>query len=115
MTDTNRRAARYVAQHAPGTPAERLELLAALGLVVAPGVHDEQGKWQVAPEDEPYLTGNDMAALGTVGASVLSGHVDHAMSADTKVRPAVSTAPPGLRNYEPTGPEPTLARRRGAA
>lgn len=104
IPDKYRLAARAVAVHAGGTPAERRELLDALGLL------DDDG--QVRPYVHRVEYGID-AFQGPGSAMGVQGHVDHAIAADTRRRPAdLSAVPPGLRDYTPEGPMPDKPRRR---
>lgn len=104
--DCNALAARYVARCGPGSPAQRRELLDMLGLLAGDGR-------SVLPQPRPRATNLGLDDLaGPATAYGRNGFVDHAIAADTKERPRVSSAPPGLRDYVPTGPEPGVARRK---
>jgi hypothetical protein len=100
-TTMKRRAARAVALHAPGTPAERRQLLDMLGLLDEAGGIDER-----QPTVETYVAtlgagnGDSSTARGRFAAHLSEGP-DH---------PETFTSPPALRNLPPL-PEPEPAPR----
>lgn len=100
--DPHRQAALAVAVHGPGSPADRRELLDALGLI------DSTGRGIVpAPQRQAGI--DDL--LGPTLNSAIVGERDTGRFQDDKHRPRdLSRVPAGLRAYTP--PQEVVAPRR---
>lgn len=102
----NRLAARAVAVHAGGTPADRLELLEALGLIAG------DDRREILPDD---TRPNVMADVGKAPGGKDPDALNPLAFAEHGRRPEGMTTPPGLRDLPPLPVAPVRARKKPPA